>query len=362
MSDEEVTYRKIIHIDMDAFFASIEQRDFPELRGKPIAVGGDRYRGVVAAASYEARKYGVYSAMASRIAFQKCPHIIFVKRRFDVYKEVSKQIMGIFRDYTDLVEPLSLDEAFLDVTINKKEVPSATLIAQEIRRRIKEELNLTASAGISINKFLAKVASDVNKPDGLTVILPEEAEQFLEELPIEKFHGIGKVTAEKMKAKGIFNGFDLKQHTRPELVRSFGKAGAYYFKIVRGEDNRVVTPNRIRKSISAENTFGENLTTEGEMLTQLQKLTESVSRSLEKTKLMGKTITIKIRDHEFNMNTRSKTLPEFTYKEEDIYQVVAELLRSPELPSEPIRLLGVGISNLNNEVKKTVKGQLTLDF
>lgn len=243
--------RKIIHIDMDAFYASVEQRDHPELRNKPVAVGGSGLRGVVAAASYEARKFGVHSAMPSKIALRKCPNLIFVKSSFDVYRAVSRQIMGIFRDYTDLVEPLSLDEAYLDVTLNKCSIPCATAIAREIRSRIRLETNLTASAGVSYNKFLAKVASDMDKPDGLTVITPDQAEAFICKLPVKKFHGIGKVTAAKMEKMGIHTGADLKARTETELVHFFGKSGHYFYKVVQGFDDREVKPHRIRKSIGA---------------------------------------------------------------------------------------------------------------
>ena len=244
--------RKIIHIDMDAFFASIEQRDHSQYRHRPIAVGGKGPRGVVAAASYEARKFGVFSAMPSRTARQKCPDIIFIAPRFDVYKSVSSEIMQIFKDYTDLVEPLSLDEAYLDVTINKMGMNSATLIAKEIKSRIKTEIHLTASAGISINKFLAKVASGMNKPDGLTVILPNEVENFIGKLPIDKFFGVGKVTSAKMKALGIKTGADLHRFSQLDLVRHFGKAGTYFYTVSRGVDDREVKPERIRKSFGAE--------------------------------------------------------------------------------------------------------------
>ena len=251
-------YRKIIHIDMDAFYASVEQMDQPELKGKPIAVGGSRERGVVAAASYEARAYGVHSALASSIAARRCPHLIFVKPRFDRYKEVSGQIMEIFQSYTNLVEPLSLDEAYLDVTYNKKNLKSAIKIAMLIRQEVKEKVGLTASAGISFNKFLAKTASDLDKPDGLSVILPEQAIPFMEQLPIEKFHGIGKVTAKKMNLQMIFKGSDLMKLERSELVRRYGKAGRHYHDIVTANDNREVKTDRLRKSIGAENTFSND--------------------------------------------------------------------------------------------------------
>ena len=305
---QAVSVRKIIHIDMDAFFASVEQRDNPELRGKPVAVGGSRERGVVAAASYEARKYGVYSAMPSAIAYRKCPNIIFVKHRFDVYKDVSNQIRKIFLDYTDLVEPLSLDEAYLDVTSNKKCMTSATLIAKEIRQRIKESTQLTASAGISINKFLAKTASDINKPDGITLIKPDEAERFIESLKIEKFHGIGKVTAKKMSRMGIHTGSDLKTKSLPFLQKNFGKAGIYYYNISRGIDDRIVNPNRIRKSLSIENTFDRNLTSLAEVKYELDNLSTSLFIRIEKSKSYGKTLTIKLKFDDFTQITRSKTI------------------------------------------------------
>jgi DNA polymerase-4 len=255
-------FRKIIHVDMDAFYASVAELDNPELRGKAIAVGGSEERGVVSAASYEARKFGVKSAMSSFLAKQKCPHLIFVKSDFERYKELSVKIRAVFYEYTDLVEPLSLDEAYLDVTENKKGNPSANEIAREIRERIYTETGLRASAGISINKFIAKVASDINKPNGQKTIHPEEVLQFLEELPVNKFYGVGKVTASKMYNLGIFKGKDLKKKPLEELVKSFGKSGTHYYNIVRGIHNSAVKPNRIRKSIAAERTFSENLSSE----------------------------------------------------------------------------------------------------
>jgi len=258
----DLVIRKIIHIDMDAFFASVEQLDNPDLRGKAVAVGGGTERGVVAAAGYEARKFGVFSAMSGALAKKKCPHLIFVKPRFERYKEISKKIKAIFHEYTNLVEPLSLDEAYLDVTKNKKGNPSATLLASEIRKRIYDELGLRASAGISINKFVAKVASDINKPNGQKTIPPEEVEEFLEVLPIEKFYGIGKVTAAKMYNLGVFNGKDLKSKSLIFLTDNFKKAGTHYYNIVRGIQKSEVKPNRIRKSVAAEHTFSKNLTSE----------------------------------------------------------------------------------------------------
>jgi DNA polymerase-4 len=285
--------RKIIHLDMDAFYASVEQLDHPEWRGKPLVVGGNESRGVVAAASYEARKFGVYSAMSSALAAKKCPHLIFAKPRFDRYKEISSQIQEVFFEYTDLVEPLSLDEAFLDVTENKLHLNSASLIATEIREKIKLKTGLNASAGISYNKFLAKIASDLNKPNGQAIILPEEAAEFLEKLPIGKFFGIGKVTAEKMRQIGIHCGKDLKEYSLQYLVKRFGKAGAHYFQIVRGIHLSAVHPERARKSLSAENTFEKDLFLPHELEEQLQHIYQELLRRSKKTGIRGRTVTLK---------------------------------------------------------------------
>lgn len=347
---------------MDAFYASVEQRDNPELRGKAIAVGGSERRGVVMTASYEARKFGVHSAMASRFAMDKCPNLIFVKPRFEAYKNVSRQIRDIFKSYTNLVEPLSLDEAYLDVTENKAGNPSATLIAKEIKKRIKEELNLTASAGVSISKFLAKVASDMQKPDGLTVIPPDKAEAFIETLAIEKIPGIGRVTAEKMNRLGIKTGADIKKVEMNELVRRFGKTGAYYYHIVRCEYNSPVVPDRIRKSISTENTFGDDIDDENIMLEELDKIVTGLEKSMKKLKTQGKTITLKIKYFDFQLTTRSKTLNYFVDSKNEIFPVIRELLFKPEKPAKPVRLLGVGVSNLNHENPKIISDQLDLEF
>ena len=282
MNPDEFPARKIIHVDMDAFYASVEQLDNPELRGKAIAVGGSSERGVVAAASYEARKFGVRSAMAGGLARRLCPDLIFVKARFDRYREISQQIRAIFLEYTDLVEPLSLDEAYLDVTQNKKGNPSATLIAKQIRQQIKEKTGLNASAGISINKFIAKVASDINKPNGQKTIQPEEVISFLEELEIRKFYGVGKVTAEKMFQLGIFTGADLKKKELDFLIAHFGKSGSYYYNVVRGVHNSAVKPNRIRKSLGAERTFSENISSEIFMLERLENITEEIEAPTQK--------------------------------------------------------------------------------
>ncbi len=344
----EIPTRKIIHVDMDAFYASVEQRDHPELKGKPIAVGGSSKRGVVAAASYEARKYGVRSAMPSVTASRLCPDLIFVKHRFEVYREVSHQIREIFHDYTDLVEPLSLDEAYLDVTQNNYDYPSATVIAYDIRRRIYEETGLTASAGISINKFIAKVASDYNKPNGQKTITPDEVNKFLKELEIRKFHGIGKVTAEKMYQLGIFKGNDLKQQSVEFLVKHFGKSGAHYYNIVRGIHNSPVKPNRTRKSLGAERTFSENISSELFMKERLEQIAEEIEKRLSKTEIAGKTVTLKIKYRDFKTQTRSKTLNEFIHKKKDILKIAVQLMEQERF-RESVRLLGITLSNLNNE-------------
>ncbi|WP_321295956.1 DNA polymerase IV [Marinifilum fragile] len=350
--------RKIIHIDMDAFFASVEQRDNPELRNKPIAVGGDGDRGVVAAASYEARKFGVRSAMPSKIAKKRCPHLIFVRGRHDRYKEVSNQIMSIFYEYTDLVEPLSIDEAFLDVTHNKKNLPSATLIAQEIKARIKEETSLTASAGISVNKFLAKIASDINKPDGLFVIPPKNIESFINDLQIDKFYGVGKVTADKMHKLGIFKGKDLKERSLLDLSRLFGKHGAYYYNIARGIDDRPVNPNRIRKSVGTEHTYRNDLIDTQEIKKDLRKTTESLVRRLEKNGFRGRTLTLKLKYSNFEQETRSRTLLGVFEGFEMIQKNAEELLDQDELKNS-IRLIGLTVSN---RVDESEPMQLTIDF
>ncbi len=354
-------YRKIIHIDMDAFYASVEQRDQPELRGKPVAVGGSGKRGVVASASYEARKFGVRSAMPSITARRKCPDLIFVKSRFDVYREVSQQIRDIFFDYTDLVEPLSLDEAYLDVTENKKGLNSGTLIAEEIRKRIFEETQLTASAGVSFNKFLAKIASDINKPNGIKVIIPEEALDFIERLPIEKFHGIGRVTAEKMRRLGIQNGGDLKEWSEVDLVQRFGKVGRHYYRIVRAEDDREVNPHRIRKSIGAERTFREDLTELNDMKEKLTYLSGVVFEYMQKSENFGRTVTVKIKSADFRISSRSKTFGTEVTNLEALIAVTHELLDSNQEELEKVRLLGVAVSNLQKE-NQTEGIQLKFEF
>ncbi len=359
--------RKIIHVDMDAFYASVEQMDNPELRGKPLAVGGGGTRGVVSAASYEARKYGVKSAMSGIKARRLCPELLFVPPRFDRYKEISNKIRKIFYDYTDLVEPLSLDEAYLDVTENKKGNPSASLIAEEIRARIFNEVGLTASAGISINKFIAKVASDYNKPNGQKTVIPEDVLPFLEALDIRKFYGIGKVTAEKMYQKGIFTGTDLKLKSLEFLEKNFGKSGKYYYYTVRGIHNSEVKPNRIRKSLAAERTFNENISSEVFMLEKLDRIAQEVSRRLTKSKVAGKTITLKIKYSDFTMQTRSRTLPYFISDKDIVLETAKELLYQDKL-NNSVRLLGISLSNLNTEKatkkidQKSINVQLQFKF
>jgi DNA polymerase IV len=356
-----VSHRKIIHIDMDAFYASVEQLDNPKLRGKPIAVGGSENRGVVAAASYEARKFGVRSAISGVMAKKNCPELIFVTPRFDRYKEISNKIQKIFYEYTDLVEPLSLDEAYLDVTINKKGNPSATLLAQEIRLRILNEVGLTASAGISVNKFVAKIASDYNKPNGQKTVNPDEVLEFLEVLPIRKFYGVGKVTTEKMYQLGIFTGVELKSKSLEFLEKHFGKSGRFYYNVVRGIHNSEVKSDRITKSVAAEHTFDVNLSSEIFMLEQLQNIANSLERRLKKHKISGKTITLKIKYSDFTQQTRSKTLPYFVADKELILETVTELLYQERM-KDSVRLLGISLSNLNTEEKKAVAVQLKFAF
>ena len=354
---------------MDAFYASVEQLDNPELRGKPIAVGGSSQRGVVSAASYEARKFGVKSAMSSVIAKRNCPEIIFVKARFDRYREISQQIRSIFFEYTDLVEPLSLDEAYLDVTENKKGNPSATMIAREIREKIKQKTGLNASAGISINKFIAKVASDINKPNGQKTVDPEEVLDFLEQLEIRKFYGVGKVTAEKMYRLGIFTGKDLKSKSEEYLADHFGKHGPYYYNVVRGIHESEVKPNRMRKSLGAERTFSENISSEIFMLEKLTNIAEEIERRLQKSKVAGKTVTLKIKYSDFTLQTRSKTISYFISSKELILEIAKELLYQEKM-KDSVRLLGISLSNLNTdspspktkEENKEVVVQLKFDF
>lgn len=347
---------------MDAFFASVEQLDNPELRGKPVAVGGTSDRGVVAAASYEARKYGVRSAMSSKVARRKCPDLIFVKHRFDRYKDISNQIRNIFKEYTDLVEPLSLDEAYLDVTYAKKGLPSATLIAKEIKQRIFETTKLTASAGVSYNKFLAKVASDVNKPNGIYVVTPKQAQYFIDKLEVRKFFGIGKVTARKLNKIGVWYGADLKQIERLELTRLFGKSGSYYYDISRGIDNREVQPSRERKSVGAENTFSHDLFNtkelEKEMLLIIDKLWDRVERS----GIKAKTITLKFKYSDFEQHTRSTTINSYFNSKALIVVESKKLMNIEGGFVKTIRLLGFTLSNFITENRSNSFEQLVLKF
>jgi DNA polymerase-4 len=356
----EAPVRKIIHVDMDAFYASVEQRDNPELRGKPVVVGGDHARGVVASASYEARKFGVRSAMSSIVAKRKCPDLIFVHGDFSKYKAVSQQIRDIFFEYTDLVEPLSLDEAFLDVTLAKKGKPSATLIAREIKQRIKETTGLTASAGVSYCKFLAKIASDEKKPDGLFVITPDEAIDFIEKLEVRKFFGIGRVTAEKLNAQGIYFGSDLKKMEQQELIRQFGKSGSYYYQIVRGIDNRPVLPSRERKSLGAENTFDKDYSLLKDLADQMYPIEAELWRRLQRARTFGRTLTLKIKFDDFEQITRSKTISGLMDTEAILHKTAVELLKAEEPFIKGVRLLGLTVSNFNEEKKGPV--QLTLEF
>lgn len=341
-----IPIRKIIHVDMDAFYASVEQRDNPDLRGKPVAVGGSAARGVVAAASYEARAYGVHSAMPSVTAKRKCPDLIFVPPRFDVYKAVSQQIREIFAEYTPLIEPLSLDEAYLDVTENLKGIDIATEIALEIRAKIKAVTGLNASAGISYNKFLAKMASDLNKPNGQAVITPKNGAAFVEALPVKKFHGVGPATAERMRKYGIETGLDLKSKSLAFLQEHFGKSGQYFYGIARGIDDRQVKPNRIRKSVGAEDTFVEDIANLDLATAELKPLAEKVWRYCEAQGISGKTVTVKIKYSDFTQATRSRTTPIAFGNMAEVLDAASELLATVYPFKRSVRLLGVTLSSL----------------
>lgn len=339
---------------MDAFYASVEQRDNPEYRGKALVVGGspEGRGGVVATASYEARKFGVRSAMPAKQAKQLCPHAIFIRPRFAAYREASQKIREIFSRYTDLIEPLSLDEAYLDVTTDKQNIGSAIEIAKLIKQAIKDELQLTASAGVSINKFVAKIASDINKPDGLTFIGPSSIESFMEKLAVEKFHGVGKVTADKMRKMGLFTGLDLKQLSEDELVRHFGKVGHFYYRIVRGIDDREVQPDRETKSVGAEDTFPYDLVQVEDMEAELDKIAVIVHNRLEKNNLKGRTITLKIKYSDFRQITRNRSLPAPVSDPETISRIAKELLAATDTENARIRLLGITLSNFNEAETK----------
>jgi DNA polymerase-4 len=357
MADTAV--RKIIHVDMDAFYASVEQRDDPSLRGRPVAVGG-RERGVVMAASYEARAFGVRSAMPSATAKRMCAELVFVKPHFDVYKEVSRQIRAIFLEYTPLVEPLSLDEAYLDVTTNLKDMPLASEIAREIRAKILEQTGLTASAGISYNKFLAKLASDQRKPNGQYVIPPQKGAAFVEALAVGKFHGVGPATEAKMKRLGIHTGADLKAQTLEFLQEYFGKSGPYYYAIARGQDGRQVVPNRPRKSVGSETTFMQDLGRPADVEDGIASVLEDVWSYCEKNGIAGRTVTVKIKYADFQIVTRSRTLVESPTDKATLERVSIELVRLIFPLEKKVRLLGVSLHNLHRRDEATVPPQLTL--
>ena len=349
---------------MDAFYASVEQLDNANLKGKPIVVGSESNRGVVAAASYEARKFGVKSAMPSIIARKRCEHLIFVKPRFYRYKELSDQIRSIFYEYTDLVEPLSLDEAFLDVTENKKSISYANIIAREIRNKIKNHVGLNSSAGISINKFIAKVATEINKPNGQKTIHPKQVDAFIDSLKIDKFFGIGKVTAKKMYDLGIYTGADLRKFEKSDLVKYFGKSGDHYFKIVRSIQNNPVNPNRIRKSIGAEQTFSKDLTSESFILEKLAHISEDLENRMRKNLNKGKTVTLKIKYNDFTQETRSKTIDKYISKKEEFFPIIENLIFNKRM-KKPVRLLGIAITNLDKKDGLNVNDfslQLRFDF
>ncbi len=355
--------RKIIHIDMDAFYASVEQRDNPQLRGQPVVVGGNPDgRGVVATCSYEARRFGIHSAMSCARAYRLCPQVVFVRPRFDAYQKVSQQIREIFLHYTDLVEPLSLDEAFLDVTINKPGIQSATWIAQNICKEIQLKTGLTASAGVSYNKFLAKIASDVKKPNGLTVVTPEQAEQFIAQLPIRRFHGVGRVTEKKMQNLGIHTGADLCEHSLAELHKKFGKPGQYYFNIARGIDLRPVVPNRVRKSIGKETTLSEDTADIGQLITIIGDLSRKVAVLLESQQSSGLTLTLKVKYADFQIVTRriSRDLP--IEAADEILAIAEGLLVKTRAGEKAVRLLGVTISNLTTDIPVKEVLQMELPF
>ncbi|HTE29869.1 MAG TPA: DNA polymerase IV [Chryseolinea sp.] len=363
---ENSKQRKIIHIDMDAFYASVEQRDNAGYRGKPIAVGGspEGRGGVVATASYEARKFGVRSAMSSKLAKQRCPDLIFVRPRFEAYKEASLKIREIFKRYTDLIEPLSLDEAYLDVSEDKRNIGSAIEIAKQIKDAIKDELQLTASAGISINKFVAKIASDLDKPNGLTFIGPSRIESFMEALPVEKFFGVGKVTADRMKRMGLFTGADLKKLTEDQLISHFGKSGRFYYKIVRGIDEREVQSSRETKSVGAEDTFPYDLRSLDEMHDELDKLSTVVNERMRRNGLQARTVTLKVKYHDFKQVTRSTSIADVIADIGQLRSLAKQLLATVDIEEKRIRLLGITLSNFGSrpERPESPTEQLPLDL
>lgn len=347
---------------MDAFYASVEQRDCPQYRGKPIVVGRSEDRGVVAAASYEARRYGIRSAMSSRRALQLCPHLIFVPSRMEYYKSISRQIQAIFHEYTDVVEPLALDEAFLDVTENKTELKWAVEIARLIKQRIRKELGLVASAGISYNKFLAKIASDYRKPNGLCTIHPDKALAFIAALPVESFWGVGKVTAARMHELGLFTGADLRDYPLSMLIYHFGKAGALYHQFAHGSDNRPVQPERIWKSVGCETTYHTDLTERNELLNELYDLTDELTGRLEKSCFKGNTLTLKVKFNDFTIRTRSLTVPYLLTAREQILLLIENLLDEVDFAGRPVRLLGLSVSHPPDDGLRSDDGQLCFPF
>ncbi|WP_242036452.1 DNA polymerase IV [Leptolyngbya sp. FACHB-321] len=363
MDDTKAVPRKIIHIDMDAFFAAVEQRDHPQYRGQPLVVGSNpAQRGVVAAASYEARQYGIYSALPSRLAQQRCPHLIFVKPRFEVYRSVSQQIRDIFDRYTNLVEPLALDEAYLDVTTNKPEIASAMAIARAIKQVIRAGTQLTASTGVSYNKFLAKLASGLDKPDGLYLIAPEQGQAVVEALPIAKFYGVGAATTQKMQALGIHTGFDLKQWSEADLRQHFGKTGSYYYRVARAEDERPVNPNRSRKSIGAEQSFAEDLEVLEDMDGALATLAGEVATRMDKHQRYGYTLTLKVKYADYQQMTRAQTVECLLRDTETLYSMAKDLLRAHLDPIRKVRLLGLTVSNLGEPTALPRYTQLSLSL
>lgn len=354
--------RKILHVDMDAYYASVEQRDNPSLKGKPIAVGGNEKRGVITTASYAARKYGVGSAMPGYMAKQKCPDLIFVKPRFEVYSEVSHQIREIFRSYTDLIEPLSLDEAYLDITTNKKNISLATEVADMIQKEIFESLNLTCSIGVSYCKFLAKIASDLKKPNGITVIKPHQAINFIEQLPVKRFFGVGKVTAEKMNKLGINTGMDLKSKERHFLITHFGKSGSYFYDIVRGVDNRPVISHRERKSLAVERTLEENLSDKTDIIQTCELIIAKLVARLDKHQSYGRTLTLKIKRADFTIINRSKSIKSLYDHESIIRAETLKLIEHNFDTFGEVRLIGLSISNFTSAEDLIADSQLSLDL
>lgn len=358
----QMSARKIIHVDMDQFFAAVEQRDQPQLRGKPIAVGYDAPRGIVATASYEARPYGVHSALSIQIAKKRCPQLIIVEPHFQKYKEVSVRIRSIFHEYTDLIEPISLDEAFLDVTENKPGIPLAVDIAKEIKQRIEEETGLTASAGVSYCKFLAKIASDYRKPNGLCVIHPQQAQAFIDKLEVTRFWGVGKKTAERMHKMGIYTGNDLRNVPLGILTQSFGKAGHIFYNFARGIDKRPVVSEWIRKSVSCEQTFERDTSNANELADALQKSIDELLRRLEKNNFEGYTLTLKIKFHDFRQITRSITSNHILQTREEIEPLANQLMAEVDYDQHPIRLMGLGVSNHHDTAPDTLLQPIQLEL